>query len=96
MPIQGYGLLTARVLGRQREASSDTPHFQIRDLRSAAPSARHGWSGDSIAVTAGCSSAPAGHEIDCKYAMALVTSIASEGGCRPALAFRRTGAPLAS
>ena len=29
MPIQGYGLLTARVLGRQREASSDTPHFQI-------------------------------------------------------------------
>src|SRR4051812_43548296 len=30
MPLQGYGVLTAKVVDRRREGSGDTPHYQLR------------------------------------------------------------------
>jgi uncharacterized protein YukJ len=30
MPLQGYGVLTAKVVDRLREGSGDTPHYQLR------------------------------------------------------------------
>ena len=30
MPLQGYGVLTAKVVDRRREGSGDTPHYQVR------------------------------------------------------------------
>src|SRR4051812_19761415 len=29
MPLQGYGVLTAKVVDRRREGSGDTPHYQL-------------------------------------------------------------------
>jgi uncharacterized protein YukJ len=30
MPLQGYGVLTAKVVDRRREGSGDTPHYQVQ------------------------------------------------------------------
>ena len=32
MPLDGYGVLIAAPVGRRRERSADTPHFQMRPL----------------------------------------------------------------